>query len=287
MNFTQAPLPFQGQKRNFVNTFKSEIEKLPDDTIFIDLFGGSGLLSRAAKDAKPKSRVIYNDFDDFRLRLQNVDKTNQLLDDLRPICAHLPKEKIMPKDEKEQIIKVVEMHVKNGFSDFITLSSSLLFSMNYALSLDELKRATLYNNIKQKNYFKAKEYLNGLEIRKSDYRELFDEFKDNPKAFFICDPPYLSTDAKCYETYWKLRDYLAVLNCLRAQKFAFFTSEKSTLIELLKWLEENTTFENPLKNARKVEVKTSMTAKATYLDIMFLKAALSGDDSIRVVLQGR
>ena len=114
--------------------------------------------------------------------------------------------------------------------------------------------------------------MNGLEIRKSDYRDLFDEFKDNENVFFICDPPYLSTDNKTYENYWKLRDYLNVLSCLPARKFAFFTSNKSTLIELLEWLEQNTSYKNPLKEARKVTVKTSVTAKIECLDIMFFKA---------------
>lgn len=269
--YTCAPLPFQGQKRNFVTDFRKEIAKLPDDTIFIDLFGGSGLLSRAAKDTKPNSRVIYNDFDDYRLRLQNIPKTNALLTELREMLADVPKEKIIPNDKKREVLEVVARHQRNGFGDFITLSSSLLFSMNYALNMQELEASTLYNNVKQKDYETADGYLKGLEIRKNDYRELFDEFKDNKNAFFICDPPYLSTDAKCYESYWKLRDYLAVLNCLRETRFVFFTSDKSTLIELLDWLEENATYKNPLSDAKRIEVKACVNRSARYIDIMLLK----------------
>lgn len=270
--YKQSPLPFQGQKRNFVTDFQREIAQLPDETIFVDLFGGSGLLSRAAKDAKPNSRVIYNDFDDYRLRLQNIPKTNALLAELREVLADVPKEKIIPADKRREVLDVVARHHENGFMDFITLSSSLLFSMNYALSLAELETVTLYNNVKQRDYETADNYLKGLEIRKNDYRELFDEFKDNKNVFFICDPPYLSTDAKCYETYWKLRDYLAVLNCLRDTKFAFFTSDKSTLIELLDWLEENVSYNNPFAETKRVEVNASVNRSSRYIDIMILKA---------------
>lgn len=42
LNYNQAPLPFQGQKRKFVKLFAEKIETLPDDTVFVDLFGGSG-----------------------------------------------------------------------------------------------------------------------------------------------------------------------------------------------------------------------------------------------------
>ena len=36
---------------------------------------------------------------------------------------------------------------------------------------------------------------------------------------------------------------------------------------MLEWLEQNTSYKNPLKDARKVTVKTNVTAKIGYLDI--------------------
>ena len=71
-NYSTSPLPFVGQKRNFVKAFKSELAKKEPPKIFVDLFGGSGLLSRAAKDAHPTATVIYNDFDNYRLRLNSI-----------------------------------------------------------------------------------------------------------------------------------------------------------------------------------------------------------------------
>lgn len=56
-----APLPFVGQKRMFAREFTKVLQQFPDDTIFVDLFGGSGLLSHIAKRKKPNARVIYND----------------------------------------------------------------------------------------------------------------------------------------------------------------------------------------------------------------------------------
>ena len=54
LNYNQAPLPFQGQKRKFVKLFAEKIETLPDDTIFVDLFGGSGLLSGATIESSQR-----------------------------------------------------------------------------------------------------------------------------------------------------------------------------------------------------------------------------------------
>lgn len=57
-----APLPFVGQKRMFAKEFIKVLEQFPEDTVFVDLFGGSGLLSHIAKRSKPDATVVYNDF---------------------------------------------------------------------------------------------------------------------------------------------------------------------------------------------------------------------------------
>lgn len=77
--YNSAPLPFMGQKRRFVGEFKNALKQFPDATVFVDLFGGSGLLSHIAKQERPDARVIYNDYDDFHLRLENIPRTNALL----------------------------------------------------------------------------------------------------------------------------------------------------------------------------------------------------------------
>lgn len=43
--YLSAPLPFVGQKRMFAREFIQVLKRYPDDAVFVDLFGGSGLLS--------------------------------------------------------------------------------------------------------------------------------------------------------------------------------------------------------------------------------------------------
>ena len=83
--FTTAPLPFMGQKRKFLKQFKPALKGYSATATYVDLFGGSGLLSHTVKAIYPESRVIYNDFDNYCQRLENIDKTNQLIRDLRVI----------------------------------------------------------------------------------------------------------------------------------------------------------------------------------------------------------
>ena len=61
-------MPFMGQKRRFVSDFKEALKLFDNSKIFVDLFGGSGLLSYVTKQERPDARVIYNDFDDYHLR---------------------------------------------------------------------------------------------------------------------------------------------------------------------------------------------------------------------------
>ena len=58
-NYVQAPLPFQGQKRRFLKPFKQALNEFPSDAVYVDLFGGSGLLSHTVKEYYPNAKVIY------------------------------------------------------------------------------------------------------------------------------------------------------------------------------------------------------------------------------------
>lgn len=88
-------------------------------------------------------------------------------------------------------------------------------------SFDELGKENLYNSIKQTDYV-ADGYLDGVEIVKADYRELFAQYKDTENVVFLVDPPYLSTDTKTYKCYWKLADYLDVLKVLEGHAYIYF-----------------------------------------------------------------
>lgn len=98
--YLSAPLPFQGQKRMFAKEFIKVLKHYQDDAVFVDLFGGSGLLSHITKCQKPDATVVYNDFDNYRRRLENIPRTNALLDKIREVVASVPRRKILPEKNK-------------------------------------------------------------------------------------------------------------------------------------------------------------------------------------------
>lgn len=267
--YLSAPLPFVGQKRMFAKQFIEVIRQYPADTVFVDLFGGSGLLSHITKHFHPESRVIYNDFDNYRLRINNIPRTNRLLESIRPIASQFDRHKPITGVAREQIFALLEQEEKEaGYLDFITLSSSLMFSMKYKMSIEGMRGETLYNNVRKYGYETCRDYLAGLEIVSCDYRELFEQYKDTPGVVFLVDPPYLSTDVGTYRMYWRLADYLDVLSVLPGHNFIYFTSEKSCIIELCEWMGRHPSLGDPFARCQRREFNATMNYSAHYKDIM-------------------
>lgn len=270
--YTAAPLPFVGQKRKFVKEYIKVVDGLPDDAVVVDLFGGSGLLAHIAKCSKPAATVVYNDFDNYRQRLAHIPQTNALLADLRNLAADTPRHKPITGAARTRIFnRLQEEEAKGGYMDFITLSSSLMFSMNYVPGIEEMKRETLYNNIRRSDYPLCPDYLDGLAITSCDYRELYERYKDVPGAVFIVDPPYLSTDVGTYKMHWRLPDYLDVLTVLRDNPFVYFTSGKSSIVELCEWLGLHKDVGNPFEGCRQIEIDNRINYNSVYKDIMLVK----------------
>ena len=101
-------IPFTGQKRRFLNHFKTLLkQQIPNDGdgwTIVDAFGGSGLLAHTAKQVLPKARVIYNDFDGYAERLQNINDTNQL----RKIIFDLTRDYLLKQKLPETLKKTIQ-----------------------------------------------------------------------------------------------------------------------------------------------------------------------------------
>ena len=175
--YLSAPLPFVGQKRMYIKDFKEVLKQFPDDAVYVDLFGGSGLLSHITKWEKPDATVIYNDFDNYSQRLNNIGRTNALLAEIREIVGNFPRRERLSPEIREKILHLLDEEGKNGFMDYITLSTSLMFSMKYATDLDGLKKESFYNTVRQSNYV-CDGYLDGLQVVSCDYKELVAKYRN-------------------------------------------------------------------------------------------------------------
>ena len=188
--------------------------------------------------------------------------------DLRAM-VDIPRHRPILGELRERVLSCIRKYeCDNGYIDYVTLSSSILFSMKYANDLADLEKETLYNNIKTTDYPQCPDYLDGLTITSCDYREVFERYKDIPGVVFLVDPPYLSTDNKTYKMYWKLSDYLDVLTVLAGHRFIYFTSNKSSILELCEWMGRNKNIGNPFAKCSRCDFNAHMNYNASYTDIM-------------------
>ena len=89
----------------FAREFIKVLEQFKDKTVFVDLFGGSGLLSHITKHQRPDATVVYNDFDGYRRRLEAIPQTNALLADLRAIAKDIQHHKPITGSARERILE--------------------------------------------------------------------------------------------------------------------------------------------------------------------------------------
>lgn len=268
--YKSAPLPFQGQKRRFLNDLRDVLTRFDDIDTVVDLFGGSGLLAHTVKRARPELRVIYNDYDNYCERLANISRTNDLLGKIRLLTNDAPQDKRMPDSLRNEILALIEDYSLNGFVDYLTLGTSLLFSGQWAKSFKELSSEVFYNRVKQTDY-NAVGYLDGLQVEHKDYKELFNEYKGNKRVLFLIDPPYLTTDCTSYKNYWGLSEYLDVLKILVGTRYIYFTSNKSQIIELCEWIKENAYIGNPFDGVERLLQQNRLNYQGSFTDIMLVK----------------
>lgn len=166
---TSAPLPFLGQKRRWIKDLVALLSDAPEPTTVVDVFGGSGLLSRLAKDLYPRAHVVYNDYDNYTDRLHHIEETERLRREIVAILAPLKCNSRVPDCYKVLILKAVQAHEERyKYVDWVTLSGWLLYTNNFAYSLPELASRSLYVSPTRTPLPDVSKYLQGLDIVSQD-----------------------------------------------------------------------------------------------------------------------
>lgn len=242
MRYNQPPLSFMGNKRNMLKHIKAVLATMREDgqidseTIFIDCFGGSGLISHNIKQWYPSNRVIWNDYDNYQERLNHIDTTEQLRQEMAKIINDtIPnKDKIHPHT-KEKILTLLQDKAQSGtFIDYTVIGTYLLFSGKYAKTYQELAKHTFYNGIASTPLNKEG-YLAGVERTQADFIDLLESYKDITNKCLILDPPYLQTQKGNYTDSFQLAQFLALIE--RVQKpYIFFGSHRSDIMPCFAYL---------------------------------------------------
>lgn len=273
--FRKAPLPFIGQKRNVIRHFEYILnQQIADDGAgwtIVDVFGGSGLLAHVAKRLKPQAHVIYNDYDNYAERLSHIDDTNRLRSVLLQIIGDTPKNQRLSAEMRTDIIAAI--HAFDGYKDYITIATWLLFSGNTVKSGgDGMNKKTFWNHFNKNDYEHADDYLHGLEVVTCCFSELMTDCQQN-KTLWILDPPYLLTEQGNYkkETYFNLIDFAKMMRMIKPPFILF----SSTLSEMPKYIEFMLEYKEnnheSFVGAEKIEFAAAVNYNKRYQDNIIYK----------------
>ena len=235
----KPPIPFQGNKKLWKNKFIDIIKEMGEYDIYVDLFGGSGILSHWVKHIFPSSTVIYNDFDKYEDRCKQIKETNEILTRCREVCKDLKKKQLIDEEKTKEIKKIFKEYSN---PDLLTLKTQLQYTKridkNFK-SFDDFFKEKLYNNLNGNDFKESGKYFEGLKIYSKNWHELFEEIikkyqGKNKKILFIMDPPYLYTDKSQYKNnYWLLNDSLKLFEIIAGFDSLLFSSDKSGFKELI------------------------------------------------------
>lgn len=231
MNISKAPLPFQGQKRMFLNQYRQALEELRHNTVFIDLFGGSGLLSHVTKRTLPKATVVWNDFDNYLARMERVDETNELLSKIRKIVEESEVE-YLERIPDTYVVKIKQVLTKTKYIDFISIGRTFNFAGQVIKNINDVNEKGSFNRVPQSNYYIPENYLRGVSRVRKDYKDLLLQYRQQEGVVFIADPPYPNTDTKSYTEDWSTEDHKELMDLLDGLTFIYFTSDKNNIIDL-------------------------------------------------------
>ena len=279
MFYVNAPLPFCGQKRYCVKKFIEILDNYPSDAVYLDLFGGSGLLSHNVKEKYPNSRVIFNDYDNYLKRLELIPITNEILKNIQFLIRKSNNQLQMDLEEKNQIIEIIENFIKEyGVEkiDFETISTKLLFCSKIAYNIEELRKKKFYNRPwKTLKFYKKGTFLHNVEVIRgdveiTDFRKVYEKYSNISNLVLILDPPYLQTDNSRYnKSMWRAKEFIDVVKLMVKKRFIFFSSQKSDAEVFLDFLHEQSVFPAFYKHKYSYAINNASKSKLRNDDIIF------------------
>lgn len=237
MRNIKPPLPFVGHKGHWGSELTEIARNLPPETIVFDVFGGSGICAHYIKAARPDLTVVWNDFDNYRRRLDNIQKTENLRQFFLQKFG-LPVAKntfIPPLDEHSRQLVFDTLNAARFFVDMHTISRWFYL---YSAKTNKLVSSSgkLYNRVPVKPYNLERcaswlrdcvrvdvEFL-GLdtpfELSAGCVRPR--DFIQSQNALFIFDPPYLGTGCNDYGNKDSLRVLRSVADSCERLPFLLF-----------------------------------------------------------------
>lgn len=255
MFYKSIPFSFSGNKLRSCDVVSRNVGLLGGVRGIVDVFGGSGILSANLKKDYPHLPIVYNDFDGYSRQFVHLEELEDAYcyfnDKLERLGFSAKK-----RSDVGDVGGVIECFLKNerGYCDFVLgcVLKKVCHSgvcvryktesmyRDYFLKYARVGRKMFFlNRIPKK--FKAVDfdrYLDGLDVRHADWRELLREFLGR-NYLFLCDPPYIQTEQGAYSGDFHLKDVLDLIGALKHENVFYFCNNESGFFDVLKFVTDN------------------------------------------------
>lgn len=185
--------------------------------IALDPFGGSGMVSRAIKDAGMANHVVYGDFDGYarRVRYMQSPAAMEHHGHVRGLLRGIGRDKRIPDD----ITKSIATYFHDAPGDVLDVWLPYLSFAGKDSAVRDIASIGRYNRVPAK-WPNATGWLDGLQtIHGTDARDIIKAFAPfQQRTLVVLDPPYPGTHGASYrDASWSISDYEAMINDLLAQ----------------------------------------------------------------------
>lgn len=243
--YKRPPLPFRGNKKRWldylIKYFIRNHDKFEDYT-FIDVFGGSGIISQAIAKLYPNNRVIYNDYDNYTslLKPSSINKLNELRQKIYEIANKYEHNTPINDNDSLKINRLIIKYYPN-FDENEKLKDVFSSWLIYDGNGFTLQRK-YYNKVLKNDFEVPNDYLpDNVIIEHLDYKDLINKYKPIlNKSILILDPPYYYTPKVFYNTNnWNKDDTSLLIKLCIKYKCILFESDKKFMVKLIKDIKPN------------------------------------------------
>lgn len=242
-----SSIPFIGSKWRYRNKIFNIIsnddffkDKLNNNFIFIDVFGGSGALTLIFKEIFKNSTFIFNDYDriitnDLNENIidETIKKGNEIIKEIKENVQTMGHNVRFTKEEEDKINDILKKYKKDIEDDSQLrhiIESQLVFNCR---NLDLNKKNNYFSRFKKsnnENYFKNFDKVKIIHKSSDEIFKNIDKF-NKYNVIFILDPPYLNYQMKNqYKTrHWTFKQYLNMLEKTLNYKCIYFEDQNNSL----------------------------------------------------------
>ena len=217
MSVEIIPLSCIGRKDNELKYLLPIIkENINEDTIFIEPFCGSCIVSYNVFKLNTVKEFHINDIDEMRMKFYN---------DMTDI------------NKREEFYKIQNDIIENGPDDYYIYEDKTELKREYISYLFEKRIGTFRFPTKisstkiSDNWL---EFLTTANKTNDDWKVIMEKYKDNKNAFIYLDPPYFNMCNNIYTEYDDKKIYIDLVDYLKNSKCkTLFTINKNIITEYI------------------------------------------------------